>query len=597
VNLAMNISEFPENVLHIIARHLELPFKIRLAMTNKFMFSTLVNTAYSIIIYDPCKSKLDNHGNTTHLGRHAHRNDQVVDYSITLLNDKTIVNFFKTISNPSSLNFNYSDFIIELYLEKLEDISIFNLPLWRLSHNLPVFNNLRHYQFPNELDVYPLTYEHAPNLTSLIIDHNFCDFLDFNKGSIEFFNNEKIKSLYIKGTLGKNEDMVMFKLLTKFPHMIKNLNQLHFLVDSNENYEFVYRRIVGFFAILRKMNLVMHNIHELSLVLTNLSSSTILSLISKHIIFENLIDLSLFIQDDSKILTLVKSLDKLSTIVHHHGFNIKKLLIKYDLLNQDNDKNHLRSMMLLKLCESFHSLTHLNLDLKIDGLNFSNLLMILGTPISNNINTLYDIRINVFQPSENLIGNILPTLEDAILLFPYLNFLNSCGCSVCNLMLLTLSLNDSSNLNLFDETIKVSTLLIIGQELDMIQAECTSAIDSNSIINKYSRYLKIDNYASQGYLVDHLIHKQLNHSLGYLPNLQYFEICGLVYKKFKEKKRSVDAVDEMFMENQNHHYGQFQEKYRLLYGNEFTGLDSSIVLNISDLGQVFNSNLSTFNRI
>lgn len=589
----MNICDLPQNVLQVITNHLELPFKIRLAMANKSLFGSIINTVYSIVVYEP-SGRVEKQEST------PCRNDQVKDNSTTLISERNVESFFQTISKPSLLNFNYSDFIVELYLEKLTDPTIFDLSSWRNSNMVPVFTHLKQYQFPASIKIFPLTYEFAPNLDALIVDYNFCDFLDYNKGSVEFFNHQHIKKLFIKGTLGKNEDMVMFKLVTKFPMMIKSLNQLHFLVDSNENFEFVYRRIVGFFAILRKMNLVMHNIIRLSLVLTNVSSSTILSLISKHIIFENLNDLSLFIQDDSKILTLVKSLDKLSTIIHHHGFNIKKLLIKYDLLTEDTEKNHLRSMMLLKLCESFSTLTHLNIDLKIDGLNFSNVLMILGTPISNNIDTLQDIRINVFQPSENLIGNILPTLEDAMLLFPYLNFLNSCDCQICKSILKKLSLNDTANLNLFDETIKVSTLLIIGQELDMIQSHCSYSINSCTMINPYSRLLGIRSYSPNGYLFDHLIKRQLNHSLGYLKNLKKFEICGLVYVNNSPQITKIDVdEDELMTDYDNDHVndknpvGDVRPQFELLYGNEFTGLEPTIVANISDLGRVFNGSMSS----
>ncbi|KAG0673932.1 hypothetical protein C6P42_002482 [Pichia californica] len=602
----MNICDLPQNVLQVIANHLELPFKIRLAMANKILFNYIIPTAYSIIVYEPVGY---NNGSTVKL---ASRNDCISDNYTVLLSDNNIGKFLETISNFSILGFKYSDFIVELYLEKLTNIQVFDLCGWRNSNMLPNFTNLKKYQFPSTLSIHPLTYDHAPNLDTLIVDYNFCDYLDYNKGSIEFFNHQNIKKIFIKGTLGKNEDMVMFKLLTKFPLMIRNINQLHFLVDSDENYEFVYRRIVGFFAILRKMNLVMHNINKLSLVLTNVSSSTILSLISKHIIFENLISLSLLIQDDSKILTLVKSLDKLSTIVHHHGFNIKKLLIKYDLLNEDTEKNHLRSMMLLKLCESFSNLTHLNIDLKIEGLNFSNLLMILGTPISNNIDTLYDIRINVYHPSENMIGNILPTLEDAVLLFPYLNFLNNCDCSICQSILEKLSLKDSSNLNLFDETIKVSTLLIIGQELDLVQRQCSYSINSSSLINPNSKLLRLNTYSKNGYLFDHLISKQLNHSLTYLKNLKLFEICGLVYIN-KVYGSNVKKEQMHYYDNDNDYVDEEEDgqmldcdndelvnnspnapQFELLYGNKFTGLEANILTNITDLGRVFNGNMTSF---
>lgn len=576
----MNICDLPQNVLQLITNHLELPFKIRLARTNKKMFTSLINTVYLTIVYEPIG-----------IEGLARRNDGVVDNHITLLSDKNMADFMRTISTKSILGFSYSDFIVELYLEKLVNPNVFNLQKWR-NENIPVFTHLKKYQFPANLQIRPLTFDIAPNLETLIVDSNFCDFLDHNKGSIEFFNQRSIRKLFIKGTLGKNEDMVMFKLLTKCPMMVKHLNELHFMVDTDENYEFVYRRIVGFFAILRKMNLVMHNITSLSLVLTNLSSSTILSLISKHIIFEHLNSLSLLIQDDSKILTLVKSLDKLSTVVHTHGFNIKKLLLKYNLLSEDTGKNHLRSMMLLKLCESFHGLTHLNIDLTIDGLNFSNLLMILGTPISNNMNSLVDIRINVDHPSENLIGNILPTLEDAALLFPYLNFLNSVDCSICQSIMEKLSLND--NTNLFDETIKVSTLLIIGQELDLLQKQCSYQVDSNSMINPYRRSLRWNSYAANGYLFDHLINKQLNHSLGYLPHLKTFEICGLVYAN--NRLKSNDDMDLHYYDESGDIDMDLEAstpQFELLYGNPFTGLETTILENITDLGRVFNGNISS----
>lgn len=123
---------------------------------------------------------------------------------------------------------------------------------------------------------------------------------------------------------------------------------------------------------------------------------------------------------------------------------------------------------------------------------------ILGSPIANNLSTLKDIRVNVIQPSENLIGNILPTLEDAELLFPQLNFLHNCGCSVCEDILNRIK-GDS---NLFDETIKVSTLLIIGQELDIIQSKCGYKSDNASYINKYSRFIRKNTYSPNGYLFD-----------------------------------------------------------------------------------------------
>ena len=572
----VGLTDLPQDVLLLITNHLELPYKVRFALACKRIFTNVIPTVYHTVVYVPLQRQVPL----------ASRNDKVIDHTLTIVTDENIKSFLQTISSPSSLGFAYSDFIINLFLEKLTNPDVFDLHTWRSSEYFPKFTRLLQYQFPNSLDVMPMTYENAPNLDTLVVDSNFCNFLDYNKGSIEFFNHENIKKIFFKGTLGKNEDMVIFKLITKLPHMIHKLSDLHFLIDSEENHEFVYRRIVGFFAILRKMNLTMVNVSKLTLVLTNVSSSTILSLLGKHIIFENLTDLSLFIQDDAKVLTLVKSLDKLSYIVSHHGFNIRKLLIKYELVKEDTDKNHLRSMMLLKLCESFRHLTDINIDLKIHGLDLSNLLMILGTPIAKNMDTLQDVRINIFQPSENLIGNIIPTLEDAMQLFHDLNFLDNCSCHICKSILQKLQLTDPldfTNLTLFNETIKVSTLLIIGQELDRVQRDCHYTLNADCMVNGYSRFIRLNKYSRNGYLFDHLISRQLNHSLNYMSNLQVFEICGLVYAKFPQyetKELDVTRSGCQDFNNDGH-------TFRLLYGNKFTGLDENIITNIAGLGRVF----------
>lgn len=599
----INITDFPENVLQIITNHLDINSKKNFSFTNHYIFYSIIQSLYHTIIYEPILYSTTN-GNSEELS-FAQTNNHCTNNSITILTNSNIEKFIHSISVPSKLGFYYSNFIVYLYLEKLVDTQIFDLPRWRTSEYFPIFQNLKKYHFPENIKILPLTYENAQNLDTIIVDYNFCDFLDFNKGSIEFFNHHNIKNLYFKGNLGKNEDIVIFKLITKFPHMIKHLSQLHFLVNSNENYEIVYRRIVGFFAILRKMGIVLTNLHTLTLSLTNTSSSAVLSLIGKHIIFENLTNFSILIQDDGKVLTLVKSLDKLSTIIQHHGFNINKLLIKYDLVTEDIDKNHLRSMMLLKFCESFRNLLQINLDLNIDGLSFSNLLMVLGSPIANNLNSLYDVRINVHQPSENLIGNIIPTLEDAIQLFPHLNFLNNCLCTICSSILEKLSLTSTTTSVLFEETIKVSTLLIIGQELDLVQKDCNYSVNSNSIINPIARFLRLNNYNKNGYLFDHLIKNQLNTSLSYLPNLQYFEMCGLVYTRSHKNiltskpsfNEDIDMVDD---DDNDDEYNDEKTAikpnlqlngFNLLYGNEFQGLDSNILMNISDLSQMFTGNL------
>lgn len=546
----MNITDLPQNVLINIANHLELPYKIRLIQTNKHLLRSLINLVYKIVLFEPVFKQAD---------RNDHKNDT---NQFTVITNKNAKSFFQTISEPSQLGFKYSAFIVEMYLEKLLDSTVFDLVRWRNSSYFPHFEQLHKCVFPSNLKIKPLTYEDAPNLSSLIIDYNFCEYLDYNKGSIEFFNSEKIHEVYFKGTLGKNEDMVLYKLVTKYPHMIHKLQQIHFLADMNDDYEFVYRRIVGFFAILRKMSLVMVNVLKITLTLTNLSSSSIISLISKHVIFENLNEITLLMQDDSNVLTLVKTLDKLTSIIHIHGRNIKKLTIQYILKSEDQEKNHLRSMMLLKLCESFKGLTHLNLDLSIEGLNFSNMLMIVGTPIANNLISLTDIRLNVYNPSENLISNILPTLEDAIMLFPQLNFLNSCNCNICTSILEKLY-EDLPHTPMFDEMIKVATLLMIGQELDIVQNQCSYRLNSDTMMNPYARYLRLDNYSKSGYLLDHLIYKQLNYFLRDLPKMRTLEICGMVYQRF--------AFNE----------------FKLLYGGDFQGLDSTVINNISGLGHLF----------
>lgn len=546
----MNITDLPQNVLISIADHLELPYKIRLLQTNKFLLKSLINLIYKYVLYVPMfnqAARNDGYGG---------RND------LTIITNKNAKSFFRTISEPSQFGFNYSSFVIEMYLESLTDPFVFDMKGWRDSSFFPVFHQMQRCIFPNNLNIKPLTYEDAPNLNTLIIDYEFCEYLDYNKGSVEFFNNENIQAIYFKGTLGKNEDMVLFKLITKFPHMIHRLREIHFLADAEDHYEFVYRRMVGFFAILRKMNLVMVNVHKMTLTLTNLSSSSMVSLISKHVIFENLTELTILMQDDSNVLTLVKTLDKLTSIIHIHGKNIKSLTIQYILKSEDQEKNHLRSMMLLRLCESFRDLTNLNLDLHIQGLNFSNILMIVGTPIANNLMSLKSIRLNIYNPSENLISNILPTLEDAIMLFPHLNFLNNCDCEICKSILEKLSAQTPPN-TLFDEMIKVATLLMVGQELDNVQKQCSYQLNSNTMINPYAKYIRLDNYSETGYLLDHLIRKQLDISLRDLPRLNTLEICGMVYQKFNNNE------------------------FKLLYGGDFQGLNSTMIDNISGLGQLF----------
>ncbi|GMM30352.1 hypothetical protein DAMA08_030970 [Martiniozyma asiatica (nom. inval.)] len=602
----MNLSELPHNVLHLIAINLNIPEKINLAQTCKSLFENIIPLAYSTIIFD-------NYGYNARVTKsRLLKGYDEVEGRVTIITPANISKFFKTLHSLSVANICYADFVIDLYLEELTDLSIFDLALWR--NNLPenAFPNLKRYQFATNYPIKPLTYIESPNLDTVVLDTNFSAMVDENYGSVSFVDFAKIQNIFFKGHIGTNEDMVIFKMITSFPHTINNLCEIHFLVDDSENYNMVYRRLVGFFAILRKMKLPMKNINSLTIPITNQSSSTIIGLLGKHIIFENLNSLTLLFEDDGDVLNMIKSTDQLSSVVSLHGLNIEKLSIKYTLLKEDEEKNHLRAMMLLKLCESFHKLTHLKIEVNINGLNLSNLLMILGTPISNNMGTLMHIRISVDLPSENLISNILPTLEDATMIFPKLNFIDSCSCDICQTIYKKLQIMNQEKLDsrphglfgfgnfftrndtlndispeLFLQSIRVGTLLIIGQELDDLQASGSDKFSSKSIVNRYKSngWFRRNVYSSNGYLFDHLIRGQLNMLLPVMPHLKTFDICGAVYVGVSQSGQLDDDGDFDIDGNKDNGHSEFV----LRYGNEFKGLDEDSLINVVELGNVFTS--------
>ncbi|QPG73776.1 hypothetical protein FOA43_001090 [Brettanomyces nanus] len=428
------------------------------------------------------------------------------------------------------------------------------------------FPRLACFEFPEKIDIEPLTLEQAPNLSALYIDMNFCKETEKLHGNLDFINLSIVREICFKGKLGRNEDMLIFTLLTKHPQTLKKLTGLQFMVDpQGESYDRVYRRVVGFFAILRRMGLILHNVCKLSLPLTNHSTAVIINLISKHIYFENLTRLELYIEDDGSVLNLVDSLQQLATIVKQRSVSIDNLSISYTLIKEDLEKNHLRSMILLKLTEPFRNLKRLNMNLRIEGLNLSNLLMILGTPISNNTKTLRDIRINITHPSENLIGNMLPTLEDVDLLFPHLNYLNSCHCNLCEGAFATIK--GETEGQMIDESIKISSLMIIGREMDEFLQ--SSELEPYCFTwNDYQRFIRTSGRKNKGYMFDHLVNKQLNESLKHMPNLRMVEICGMVYLRVSE------------------------DEFRLLFGQPFMGLDAEHLSAIVDMGHVLSGDFS-----
>lgn len=505
---------------------------------------------------------------------------------LTELDDGNVEQFLLNLCHTSIMRFNYSELVVNLFLEDLNDSPIGAwLIQWRNQIGQGSFPKLKKYLFPSSLQIKPFTLEEAPNLDTLVIDMNFCLLVDSLHGMVNFINYENIKSLLFKGELAQNEDMMMFKLITSFPHMINQLCELHFSVDDGDNYNLVYRRLVGFCAILRRINLPLPNLNSLTLPLTNQSSDAIVNLLGRHIIFENLNSITLLIQDDSEVLTLIKPIDKLGTIIKTHGMNVENLNIKYHLVREDEEKNHLRAMMLLKFCESFHKLKSLKMELNIMSMNLSNILMIFGAPISNNLESLVNINININTPSENVINKILPTLNDATMIFPYLNFITDCGCSICQDIFVKLNeiermkIEEAKNNAFFGfgrlrrsviepnpalliETIKIGTLLIVGQELDKLHFDNSIKFHSNCLVNQFkgNGWLRNGNYDA-GYLFDHLIRTQLN-QLNSHSNLQTFEICGLVYY------RDLNG-------------------FQLRYGSDFHGLKDDELTGVVDLGHMF----------
>lgn len=564
----MDLGALPENVLRIVGFELELADRVRLARVNRHLFSVFIPLIYGKVVYCGC-------------GRAPMGIDERGGY-LTEIGDHNVQSFLATLCHTSVLGLRYSEVVVNLFLE---DLQASWLAEWRNQLGQNAFPKLLKYIFPTCIEVRPLTFEEAPNLGTLVIDRNFCLLVDSLQGMVNVFNHLNIRSLLFKGELGHNEDMMMFNLVTSFPHMINQLCELHFSVDDNENYNHVYRRLVGFCAILRRINLPLPNLNSLTLPLTNQSSDAIVNLLGRHIIFENLTSLTLLIQDDSDVLNLIKPIDKLGTIVKTHGINIERLNIKYHLTREDEDKNHLRAMMLLKFCESFHKLKSLRMELNIKSMNLSNILMIFGAPISNNLRTLQEISINISDPSQNVISKILPTLNDATMIFPYLNFITDCPCSICQDIFVKLSEIErlkmeeqqnnaffgfgrlrrsviEPNRDLLNETIKIGTLLIVGQELDQLHSKNSVQFRSDCLVNQFrgNGWLRMGDYDS-GYLFDHLVRTQLN-QLYQCTNLQKFELCGLVYSRGS---------------------GGFQ----LRYGGNFSGLKDEDIVNLVDLGHMF----------
>lgn len=537
-------TQLPHNILAQVFCNLPTRDRLHLCLTCKSIFQGLIQRLYSTVIYVPVEpaALLAKNFDVSNL-----KSD---DY--TLLHAQNVARFFHCIGQRSILQFNYSDLVLRLYVADLADQSTFDLSDWRNNH-CPSFSRLQSFEFPEQIDIKPLTFKEAPLLRTIYIDENFCRFAERCLGSVDFIDMANVREIFFKGRLGRNEDMLIFGLLTKHPQLIGRLTGLHFNVDS-ESYDRVYRRVVGFFAILRKMGLVMHNLSSLSLPMTNHSTAVIVNLISRHLYFENLQSLTLYIEDDGGVLNLVGSMNRLAAIIGHRGINMTDLSVSYRLGKEDVEKNHLRSMTLLNLMQQFSGLHRLNIDLEVGGLNLSNLLMILGTPILNNMTTLRDIRINISYPSENLIGNLIPTLEDVNSLLPHLNYIDRCGCEVCR-HAYSVMIGNSPVSNGISRSIQVSSLMIVGRELDEFQQYTTR--------NRYRRFIKTVSCRDQGCLFDHLVNEQLNESLRNFPQLKIFEICGMVYHR---------TFDD--------------GKFELMFGQGFHGLEESQLADMIDMGRI-----------
>lgn len=529
----MQLASLPYNVLWKVFSQLSTADQLRLASTCSSLFNMIVPRVYSTIMYYPSEGTTNS--------------DLPFSY-MTLIDEKNAAKFFWTLSETAGrLRCRYSHLVQRLYLTQLSEPSVFNLAQWRATN--PEFPILEVFEFPESIQVEPFTFNEAPELTTVYIDENFCHHTEVNAGSVAFIDFSHINRLYFKPRLGRNEDMVMFNLLTKNHRLASQLKALYFMVDEDsDSADQVYRRLVGVFALLRRMGLVLRNLSSISMPLTNHSTPVIIDLVSRHIYFENLTSLELNLEDDGGDLKMVAAAEELADIVSQRGSNIKQLSLVYRLLRDDPEKNHLRAYLVLKLLEPFRQLTHLNIDLQISDLNLSNLIMMIATPISHNLDTLKDIRINLQSPS-SLIGNLLPSLSGLEQLFPSLNWL-----PISELKLRGESQPHS------EVAAKVSQLMIVGSELDKSQ----KGSGGYSFGRERQRFMKTE---QSGALFDYIVSRQLNQSLQYEPKLQLFELCGIVYRA---------TVD--------HHFER-------VFGEPFQGLDEATITDINEMSQVLGGDM------
>ncbi|KAG7753096.1 hypothetical protein KL911_003201 [Ogataea haglerorum] len=536
----MGLAGLPHNVHVEIVRHLELPDKLRLAYSCTLFYKTVVPQIYSRLLYlsneTVCPKNFD---------------VELISDQYTLIGKHRLAKLLRALSQTSCLNFQYADLVIELLLQDAESESK-TLIEWR--EHCPHFPNLVRYKFPESVVISPLSHLQAPNLETLRVDMNFCRETEKHNGMVSFVNLVQLRRLVFAGKLGPNEDMVIFKLLTTYPHAMKRLTELRFEVDS-ESGDRAYRRVVGVMAIWRKMGLLFNNLTKLALPLTNHSTAVVLNLISKHVHLEHLTSLELFIEDDGGVLNLINTTQHLASLLRSKSQNLRELSIHYRLVKPDSEKNHLRSIMLLKLTETFKNLRKLAIDLKVEGLDLSNLLMMVGTPLSNNTSSLRDFRLNIDTPSENLVGNLLNNLDDVHDLFPQLNYVYDCSCENCRRLCDKMAHLPPA---IVKEAIRVSTMMIIGNELDYFQRQTDTS-------KPFARFFRSD-LGTNGYLFDHFAGRQLNSSLKVFPNLKIFEVCGLIY----------------------HRCGT---EFKLLFGRPYTGLSWESEASVVEMGLVLSGTL------
>ncbi|KAH3670648.1 hypothetical protein OGAPHI_001163 [Ogataea philodendri] len=514
---------------------LELADRLRLAYSCRLLYKTVIPQVYSHILYLDNKTVCDKNFDV-----------ELVSDRYTLVGPAGLRGLLQTLSMTSCMNFKYADMVLELFLEDAQSQSD-QLVQWRATN--PVFPNLVDYRFPATVDLSPLSFLEAPNLETLVVDVNFCNEVERNQGLVSFVNLVHLRTLVFAGKLARNEDMVIYRLLTSYPHSIKRLSELRFECNG-ESGDRVYRRVVGVMAILRKIGMLLNNLSKIALPLTNHSTPVILNLISKHVHLEHLSSLELFIEDDGGVLNLLTTVQHLASMLRPKSGNIRELSVHYKLTKPDIDKNHLRSMMLLKFMESFKHLHKVSIDLEVEGLDLSNLLMIVGTPLSGNTRSLRDIRLNINTPSENLVANLLNSADDLHDLFPNLNYMNNCPCDKCATIYKQL---ESLPSEIRQEAVRVSTMMVIGNELDRSQLQ-------SDPIRSRRRFLRTQT-APLGYLFDHFVGSQLNASLSVFPNLKIFEVCGLIYH-------------------------QTGPEFKLLLGPEFQGLDPESEAALLDMGRV-----------